>query len=277
MYKMADNADYRTTMSTSTPSVRRTSRPRAHVAQSPLEPAVARYQQVKDFIASKIQDGTWRAGDRLPSESELVAQFGIARMTVNRALRELVEQGRITRTAGVGSFVADEKPQGNLLQIARLSDDIRRRGHDYRCQIVTVERIAAPLEVAAALGLHTGESVFHAVCVHLEDGVAIQLEDRFVNPRMAPEFMEQDFALEQPSDFLVRTVLFDQMEHVVDAVLPTREQAELLQMEPSQPCLLLTRRTWMREVPITLVRCLHPGARYRLGSRVRTDGNAVTS
>jgi GntR family histidine utilization transcriptional repressor len=240
-------------------------------------PAVARYQQVKDFIASKIQDGTWRAGDRLPSESELVAQFGIARMTVNRALRELLEQGRITRIAGVGSFVADEKPQGNLLQIARLSDDIRRRGRDYLCKIITVERIVAPLEIAAALDLRTGESVFHSVCVHLEDGVAIQLEERFVNPGMAPEFMEQDFTLEQPSDFLVRTVLFDQMEHVVDAVLPTREQASLLHMEVTQPCLLLTRRTWMRETPITLVRCLHPGTRYHLGSRMRTDGNAVTS
>ncbi len=245
--------------------------------KSVLTPSVARYQQVKDFIAGKIQDGTWKAGDRLPSESELVTQFGIARMTVNRALRELMEQGRVKRIAGVGSFVAAEKPQGNLLQIARLSDDIQRRGHDYQCQIVTVERISASLEVASALALHTGESVFHSVCVHLEDGVAMQLEDRFVNPRMAPDFGQQDFTLEQPSDFLVRTVLFDQMEHVVDAVLPTPEQAALLQMEASQPCLLLTRRTWMREVPITLVRCLHPGARYRLGSRFRTDGNAVTS
>ena len=264
-------------MSTHTPNARKGHKPRPRAPQSPVESSVARYQQVKDFIAGKIQDGTWRAGDRLPSESELVAQFGIARMTVNRALRELMEQGRIVRTAGVGSFVADDKPQGNLLQIARLSDDIRRRGHDYQCQIVTVERISAPLEVAAALGLHTGESVFHSVCVHLEDGVAIQLEDRFVNPRMAPDFGQQDFTLEQPSDYLVRTVLFDQMEHVVDAVLPTPEQAALLQMEASQPCLLLTRRTWMRNVPITLVRCLHPGARYRLGSRMRTDGNAVTS
>lgn len=252
---------------------------KSHAAKgkTALAPSVARYQQVKDFIAGKIQDGTWKAGDRLPSESELVSRFGIARMTVNRALRELMEQGRIVRTAGVGSFVADDKPQGNLLQIARLSDDIRRRGHDYQCQIVTVERISASLDVASALGLHTGESVFHSVCVHLEDGVAMQLEDRFVNPRMAPDFGQQDFTLEQPSDFLVRTVLFDQMEHVVDAVLPTPEQAALLQMEASQPCLLLTRRTWMREVPITLVRCLHPGARYRLGSRFRTDGNAVTS
>ena len=75
----------------------------------------------------------------------------------------------------------------------------------------------------------------------------------------------------------MRTVLFDQMEHVVDAVLPTPEQAELLKIKPSQPCLLLTRRTWLRDVPITLVRCLHPGSRYRLGSRFRTDGNAVST
>src|SRR5689334_10393023 len=112
-------------MNTHTPNARKGHKPRPRAPQPPVESSVARYQQVKDFIAGKIQDGTWRAGDRLPSESELVAQFGIARMTVNRALRELVEQGRIVRTAGVGSFVADDKPQGNLLQIARLADDIR--------------------------------------------------------------------------------------------------------------------------------------------------------
>jgi GntR family histidine utilization transcriptional repressor len=67
------------------------------------------------------------------------------------------------------------------------------------------------------------------------------------------------------------------MEHVVDAVLPSPEQARLLQMEVTQPCLLLTRRTWRREVPITIVRCLHPGMRYRLGSRFHTDGHPQSS
>ena len=239
--------------------------------------SVALYQQIKDYIAGGIQNGTWNAGDRLPSENELVQRFGMSRMTVNRALRELVEQGRIRRVAGVGSFVAEDKPQSNLLQIASLAEDIRRRGHDYACQVITVERISATLEVASALALNTGASVFHSVCVHLEDGVPMQLEDRYVNPAMVPNFAQQDFTQEQPSDFLKRTVLFDQMEHVVDAVLPSLEQARLLQMEPHQPCLLLTRRTWQREVPVTLVRCLHPGARYRLGSRFRTDGNALPS
>ena len=259
------------------PRTARPHRPTHHTAAAPAAPAVALFQQVKDYLTRRIQDGTLRAGDRLPSEHELVAQFGISRMTINRALRELVEQGRIVRVAGVGSFVAENKPQSTLLQIANLASEIRARGHGYRCEMLTVERVAATLEIAAALDVRTGEAVFHSVCVHLEDGLPIQLEDRYVNPRIVPDFAQQDFTHQQPSEFLVRTVPFDEIEHVVDAVLPSAEQALRLQMEPSQPCLLLTRRTWTRGVPVTLVRCLHPATRYHLGSRYKSDGNPIST
>ena len=238
-------------------------------------PVLALYQQVKDHIARKIQGGAWKAGDRLPSENELVLQFGISRMTVNRALRELAAQGRIVRVAGVGSFVAEVKPQSTLLRIAHLASEVRQRGHDYDCRMLGAERVAAPLEVAAALELRRGESVFHSLCVHLENGLPVQLEDRYVNPAMAPRFLQQDFGRVQPSEYLVRNVPYDQAEHVVDAVLPTAEQARLLEMDAAQPCLLLTRRTWNRGVPVTWVRCLHPASRYQLGSRFRADGNPV--
>ena len=239
-------------------------------------PSLALYAQVKDHITRKIQDGSWPAGHRLPSEHELVAQFGVARMTVNRALRELVEQGRITRVAGVGSFVAEDKPQSTLLQIANIASEIRARGHDYGFQLVASERIAASADVAAWLDLRAGESVFHTVCLHLEDGVPVQLEDRYVNPHVVPDFLEQDLSVVPPSEYLVRNVPFDQIEHLVDAVLPTVEQALRLSMPAAEPCLLLTRRTWTRTVPVTLVRCLHPASRYRLGSRFRADGNPVS-
>ncbi len=254
----------------------RTARTPRHPAQTPVVvPAMALYQQVKDFISRKIQEGTWRAGDRLPSEHELVAQFGISRMTVNRALRELMEQGRIVRVAGVGSFVAEDKPQSTLLQIANLASEIRQRGHDYRCDMLSVERVSATLEVAAALDLRMGASVFHSLCLHRENGVPVQLEDRYVSPQQAPEFIAQDFSHISPSEYLIRNAPFDQVEHVVDAVLPTPEQAAWLEMPATEPCLQLTRRTWSRTVPVTLVRCLHPATRYRLGSRFRTDGNTV--
>ena len=81
----------RRTAATAAPAPRSASRAKAVAAVAAPEQAMALYEQVKDHISRKIQEGVWRAGDRLPSENELVTQFGISRMTVNRALRELVE------------------------------------------------------------------------------------------------------------------------------------------------------------------------------------------
>jgi len=107
------------------------------------------------------------------------------------------------------------------------------------------------------------------MCVHLENGTPVQLEDRYVNPKMAPTFLEQDFTEITPGEYLLNQVPVDQIEHVVDAVLPTKEQAALLDMTVQEPCLQLTRRTWWHDMSVTWVRCVHPGARYRLGSRFR--------
>ena len=232
---------------------------------------VALYQQVKDYVLRKISEGALAPGERVPSEQELVQAFGVARMTVNRALRELAEQGVIVRVAGVGSFVAEEKPQSTLLRIANIGEEITQRGHDHRFELLDMRRESASPEVAAALDLAVGASVFHLHGVHFENEVPVQIEDRYVNPRLVPDFMEQDFSAVQPSVYLVRNVQYEQIEHVVDAILPTPAQAELLHMAADQPCLMLTRRTWLRGVPITWVHCVHPGARYRLGSRFRTD------
>ncbi|MBP6893450.1 GntR family histidine utilization transcriptional repressor [Pseudacidovorax sp. 1753] len=243
-----------------------------NAAPSP-NPSLALYEQVKEHIVRRIQSGEWPAGHRLPSEHELVAQFGISRMTANRALRELVDEGRVKRVAGVGSFVAETKPQSTLLQIANIASEIRGRGHDYGFELLAAERIAAPADIAAWLDVRLGESLFHCLCLHLENGIPVQLEDRWVSPRMVPAFLDQDFSLMPPSEYLVRHVPFDQIEHLVDAVLPSPEQAARLAMDAGEPCLLLSRRTWSRGTPITLVRCLHPASRYRLGSRFRADGN----
>jgi GntR family histidine utilization transcriptional repressor len=241
---------------------------------SRVEPP-ARYQRVKSYITGKIRNGSWKPGDRVPSEHELVELFRISRMTVNRALRELAAEGNVVRVAGVGTFVAEEKPQSALLAIANLPDEIRLRGHDYACEVSTVERATASLEVAALLGVRTGESVFHSVCVHRENGVPVQLEDRYVNPQVAPRFIRQRFDRVQPGEYLLRTVPYDRVEHVVDAIAASPREAKLLEMAVGQPCLLLTRRTWTEGTAVTLVRCYHPGDRYRLGGQFQADGRAI--
>jgi hypothetical protein len=82
------------------------------------------------------------------------------------------------------------------------------------------------------LDLAPNEPVFHTVCLHFENGVPVQLEDRYVNARVVAAFLDQDFSVEPPGEYLARNVPFDQIEHVVDAVLPTAQQALQLEMAP---------------------------------------------
>jgi GntR family histidine utilization transcriptional repressor len=232
----------------------------------------ARYEQVKHHIRQIIESGARRAGDRLPSELDLVATLGVSRMTVNRALRELADAGLVTRVSGVGTFVAQSKPQSTLLMIAHIGDEIRSRGHEYRCDTVLSQRETASVIVSNALGLAPGASVFHVICVHRENGLPVQLEDRYVNPAIAPDFLRQDFsAAVRPSEYLLEIVPAHDVEHVVDAALPTRAEAELLEIRVEEPCLTLMRRTWTSGVAVTFARFVHPGSRYRLGCRFSPD------
>jgi GntR family histidine utilization transcriptional repressor len=240
----------------------------------PPQPPQARYRQAKSFVMTKVRSGEWKPGALIPSEQKLSLELNMSRMTVNRALRELTDEGELVRLSGVGTFVANRKPQSNLLMIANIADEIQARGHRYSCQILQLTRESASLAVAAALELKTGSSVHHLVCVHSEDGVPVQLEDRYVNAQLVPEFLQQQFGNDlQPSQYLLNTIAADDIEHIVDAVLPTPEERQQLHISEYEPCLVLIRRTWSQNQGVTFVRFLHPSSRYRLGSRVSTSGN----
>ncbi len=232
-------------------------------------PAQALYQKAKDFVLDKVRAGEWQPGDLIASENQLVQTLGMSRMTVNRALRELADEGRLVRVNGVGTFVAENKPQSNLMRISNIGDEILARGHRYECRMLQLGREAAAMPIAAAMGLPTGASVFHLVCVHLEEGVPVQLEDRYVNPALIPELLMQDFGAQlQPASYLLQVIRPDEMEHIVEAGHPSEEEARLLQMETDEACLVLLRRTWNAERAVTYVRLVHPSSRYRLGSRM---------
>src|SRR6266404_6930567 len=73
------------------------------------------YQGIKDFILGRIHAGEWAEGDQVPSENELAREFNVARMTVNRALRELTSEQVLTRVQGSGTFVARPKYESTLV------------------------------------------------------------------------------------------------------------------------------------------------------------------
>ena len=227
----------------------------------------ALYRRVKDHITRSIDSGELKPGDRVPSELALVEQFGISRMTVNRALRELADEGSVTRLSGVGTFVAPKKVQSGLLRIESIADEIKARGEHYSFEMIALDKKNAGMDVALALDLRVGATFFHSVCRHMADGVPAQIEDRYVSARLAPGYMDQPFTSVSPGEYLYATVPLTEIEHVVEAVMPSESERELLDVRVGEPCLVVLRRTWSNGVPATYSRLVHPGSRYRLGSR----------
>ncbi|WP_342243717.1 histidine utilization repressor [Pseudomonas sp. OTU5201] len=225
------------------------------------------YARVKQMISQQIQSGAWPPHYRVPSESELVNELGFSRMTINRALRELTAEGLLVRMQGVGTFVAEPKGQSALFEVHNIAEEIAARGHRHHCVVVSlVDEVAGP-ERAMALDLREGQRVFHSRIVHFENDVPVQIEDRFVNPAVAPDYLKQDFTHLTPYAYLSQVAPLTEGEHVVEAILADAEECKLLQIERGEPCLLIRRRTWSGRNTVTSARLLYPGSRYRLEGR----------
>jgi len=227
------------------------------------------YQKVKRHILAKILAGELPVNARVPSENELVRAFNVSRMTANRALKELTAEGYLRRIAGVGTFVSEFKAQGQLLEVRNIADEVKARGHHYSCRILKNTREQALDDIAKRLALHPEETVFSTVIVHQEEGQPIQLEERYVNPKIAPDYDKVDFTATTPGHYLLRTVPLQEVEHLVRACMPDRFIGVNLRMEPNEPCLLVERQTWSDGQPVTVVRLYHPGTRFELSGRFR--------
>ena len=238
----------------------------ALVAQMGEGPAPL-YARVKQMIVQQIENGTWPPHHRVPSESELVSQLGFSRMTINRALRELTAEGLLVRMQGVGTFVAEPKSRSALFEVNNIADEIAARGHQHTCQVITLTEEAAGSERALALDMREGQRVFHSLIVHYENGVPVQIEDRYVNAQIAPDYLKQDFTRQTPYAYLSQVAPLTEGEHVVEAILAEPDECQLLQIEPGEPCLLIRRRTWSGRQPVTAARLIHPGSRHRLEGR----------
>jgi GntR family histidine utilization transcriptional repressor len=244
---------------------------------SPSTPAASRnapaageplYRRVKTFVLERIASGDWSQGDLVPSENQITRDLNVSRMTAHRALRELTAQGVLRRVQGVGTFVAEAKPQSELLEIRNIAEEIAERGHVHSASVRLLRRERADKRIAAALERAPGSAVFHSLVVHFENGVPAQVEDRHVNADFAPGYLDQDFTSITPYVYLTALGPLDAAEHVIEAIRPDAETQRLLAIGPEEPCLLLTRRTWSNGLVVSRARLTHPGSRYRFGSRI---------
>lgn len=201
----------------------------------------------------------------LPSERELGARYGLARMTVRQALDALEAEGRIYRVAGKGSFVARPKIQMNLA-LSSFSDDMRARGLTPGSRELSHETAPATPVLARELGLEPGELVHSLRRLRTADGVPMALEHSHLPARLAPTLLDEPLHGRSLYETLAERfgLRLDRGEQTIEAGTADPSQASLLDLPPNTAVLLLQRHTYAGDLLVEYVVSTYRADRYRL-------------
>ncbi len=231
------------------------------------------YLQIKQFIDDNITSGRWPHGHRITTEVELANQFSVSRMTVNKAIRDLVNDGKLTRKPRAGTFVNlnQHKPESPLLDIRNISEEVLERGKIYSNKVIAQSSLKADDVIATKLGIMQGSPVYFSKIVHFEDETPIQLEVRWVNAHIVPDYINQDFTQFTPHQYLSNNCPLSAIEHTVEAIIGDEEINDALELSEGNACLLLKRRTWSNNALVSSALLYHPGNNYKLSSKIMID------
>jgi GntR family transcriptional regulator len=148
------------------------------------------YRQIEDALRERI--ARLRPGERLPSDSDLVAEFGVSRMTARNAMQRLAEDGLVRREPGRGSFVSQPSAHRRTNRLMTFTREMIRTGRIPRSQVLT--RVVRPSTVAEAeaLGLEPRQPIVHLRRLRLADDQPIALESAVLIADTAPVILRAD-------------------------------------------------------------------------------------
>ena len=225
------------------------------------------YKRIRADISEQILSGAWPPGHRVPFEHELMAEYGCSRMTVNKALAPLAEQGLITRRRKAGSFVSRPRIHSVVLDIPDIASEIISRREPYDYELLSYASRTATREEMRELGLNHQPQVIALKCLHRASTRPFTFEERLINLDVVPEAAEIDFKSTPPGTWLLSHVPWTEAEHRISATNVSKAVAQTLAIGPTVACLVLERRTWRGDERITHVRLTFPGDAYDLVAR----------
>lgn len=222
----------------------------------------ATFRDVKADILDKITQGTWAPGSMMPNEIELAQTYDCARATVNRAMRELADDGIIERRRRAGSRVRMAPVRQARFDIPIVRKEIEDQGATYRYAMVSREVRKAPDWLRARLKLERDGEVLHLICMHYADGMPYQFEDRWINLDILPAARAADFSELGPNEWLVAAIPFSNAEISFLAAQADETLAEHLGCSRGDALFQTERSTWWQGRAITFVRlCFQRGHR----------------
>ena len=224
------------------------------------------YQDVKTQVLARIREGFWESGVAIPSEIDLADEFGCARATVNRAMRELADEGYLDRRRKAGTFINPAPKRQAKFSIPLIREEIEATGAAYRYSMVSREIADAPGWLSARLALEPRKKLLQLQCVHFAGNRVFQFENRWINTAVVPAAADESFQNFGPNEWLVKAVPFTDVEISFSAVPAPASAAEYLGVLQNTALFFAERVTWLEQEPVTLAQ-LYFAPGYQMTTR----------
>ncbi len=212
------------------------------------------YRGVKEALLGRIRTHDWPPGSLLPGEIELAEEFGVARGTVNRALRELTEEGFLERRRKGGTRVRPAPLRAARFEIQLVRAAIEATGAHYGYQLLLRREEEGPADVRSILAASPRTQLLRLLCLHTADGKPYQVEERWISLAALPDARDADFATLGPNEWLVQTVPYTEVEIRIRAAAARQAVAKALHVADGTPLLTTWRTTWLDGHALTHVR-----------------------
>lgn len=223
----------------------------------------AKYHSIRDEILDLL--GELAVGDALPPERELSVRFGVSRMTLRRAVEELVREGRLVRRHGAGTFVAEPKiAQG--MAVTSFSEDMRRRGAVPTSRTLAVDEVPAGAQLGRRLAISPGDRVTRVVRLRLADGAPMALETLHVPQAVVPGLSGE--MLDNQSFYALLAqqyqVVLARGRQTIEATVTDEAESRVLEVPLHSPAFLFERVSHAADGQVVeFVRSVYRGDRYQ--------------
>ncbi len=228
------------------------------------------YHQLREVLLTLIKEGQLQEGDLIPTERELGEKFEVSRITVRRAINELVREGYLVAQQGKGTFVARPKIQRHMTEMKSFSEEMAEEGHRPGSRLLSSRHERASGYVASALDIGDDGWVWVVERLRLADDEPICISLAYLNlpPALSltPAELEQEVSLW--SILEKKGISLSRSEDTIQAVAAGEREAELLQVEVGTPLLLVEGVVYTdQDVPIEYHSMLNRGDRYTYSVR----------
>jgi len=201
------------------------------------------YARIQEYIAELILSGKLAPEAKIQSEREFSEDLGVSRMTVRKALTELVGEGLLERRHGSGTYVAKPRVTYESHELVNNLQAMQSRNIATASQMLEFSEVAASRRLAEQLQVEIGYPLYRLVILRFANRVPVLLERVFIPCSLSPNLEEWDLEKNAIIDLLVSVYALktSRISQTFEAVAAEETIAQQLRIEEGYPLLMLTR------------------------------------